>query len=130
MRQSIRPHYREPACLYGRCFMRKYAILKQIVRKPRLFYVMANHSDDLRLRCFSLRARAEEVLTSAAVMRDPQSQQAMFRMAHAYETMALLLEKTSNYLSSLTEIKPACEACAPGPEGEGIKQASTCPVGD
>jgi hypothetical protein len=66
---------------------------------------MASYSDDLRRRCLSLRARAEELLSSAAVMRDPQSQQAMFRMARAYELMALLLEKTSNHLSSHTETK-------------------------
>jgi hypothetical protein len=33
-------------------------------------------------------------------MRDPQSQQAMFRMAHAYEVMARLLEKTSVHIPS------------------------------
>jgi hypothetical protein len=57
----------------------------------------------LNARCVSLRARADEARMVAGVMRDQQSQQMMFRMAHAYETMALILEKTSEHATSAAD---------------------------
>jgi uncharacterized protein YigA (DUF484 family) len=75
------------------------ATLKKSFRRMRLFYLMARHNDSLHHRCLSLRSQAEEVRSLAVVMRDIQSQRAMFRMADAYDMMARLLEKTWKHVS-------------------------------
>jgi hypothetical protein len=59
---------------------------------------MASHTHNLRNRCLSLRSRAEELRTVGAIMSDSLSRQAMFQMAHTYEMMADLLEKTSRHI--------------------------------
>jgi hypothetical protein len=72
--------------------------LKKGFRKLGLFYGMACHTHNLRNRCLYLRSRAEELRTVGAIMRDSLSRQAMFQMAHTYEMMADLLEKTSKHI--------------------------------
>ena len=64
---------------------------------------MASNTHSLRDRCLSLRSRAEELRTVGAIMSDPLSRQTMFQMAHTYEMMADLLEKTSKHINVPTE---------------------------
>jgi hypothetical protein len=64
---------------------------------------MATNTHNLRYRRLSLRSRAEELRTVGAIMSHPLSRQAMFQMAHTYEMMADLLEKTSKHIKIAAE---------------------------
>jgi hypothetical protein len=67
---------------------------------------MAMFSDDLGNRSPHLHVRALEMRRVAADMEDPHLQLVMFRMAEAYENLALLLETTAKQRPSELSSSP------------------------